>query len=311
MNFVAGGVRMRIRAVFSQIFAMIAGLALIFAAHSAAAADSSIAEQCEQWFSKNEYETAQVQSDELGGYLRFFYAQNQLYCHISYSLSGVSQIKNTAVSVDISNENRSYSVKFTANSSDDLPCGVTKYFSDATQFGQDIYFMLEFSDKEDKNAQNKAVIQVTVNDKNYYIAQVEPPKSETTSQAENQTSNGSAKEKAAAESTTKFTYSGGNSYSAISENTTKFRADSAGDSESSATQSDLQSQSDDGANGAEDGSVLSVPVEKEVSYSPQAKAMFVLAGIFAVTGVGFIIRHAVKSKSASADDTPAPPDENE
>ena len=299
---------MRIRAVFSQIFAMIAGLALIFAAHSASAADSSIAEQCEQWFSKNEYETAQVQSDELGGYLRFFYAQNQLYCHISYSLSGVSQIKNTAVSVDISNENRSYSVKFTANSSDDLPCGVTKYFSDATQFGQDIYFMLEFSDKEDKNAQNKAVIQVTVNDKNYYIAQVEPPKSETTSQAENQTSNGSAKEKATAESTTKFTYSGGNSYSANSENATKFRADGAGDSDSSAMQSDLQSQN---ADGAEDGSVLSVPVEKEVSYSPQAKAMFVLAGIFAVTGAGFIIRHAVKSKSASADDTPATHDDNE
>lgn len=45
-----------------------------------------------------------------------------------------------------------------------------------------------------------------------------------------------------------------------------------------------------------ESAVVSVPTEKETDYTPQAKAMFALAGLFAVAGAGFILRHVIKTR---------------
>lgn len=288
-------------AVFSRFCGMIVGLALVFTANFALAAGAVSAEYCEQWFSENEYETAQVQSNEIGGYLRFFYAQNQLYCHISYALASGDSIENAALSVNISNENRSYTVQFSSDSADDFPCGITKYFSNATRVGQDIYFMLDFSEKEDKNTRNNADIRLIVNSASYDIAHIESPYNETTTAKESDMPNTSSKEKIITESTTKFVYSGsGSKTNSGSENTTKFKADSKQNEE---YQSEYDVQEGQSENSTDEGNVLSVPVEKETDYSPEAKGMFALAALFAAVGAGLIIRRAVRSKTESDEET--------
>ena len=98
---------MKVSAGFSRICGLLVGLVLVFTANSTFAAGSVSAEECEAWFADHESETVQLQSDQLGGYLRFFYAQNRLCCHISYLLSSNETIQNSAVAVDITNANRS------------------------------------------------------------------------------------------------------------------------------------------------------------------------------------------------------------
>lgn len=163
LKMVAGGVEMKVSAGFSRICGLLVGLVLVFTANSTFAAGSVSAEECEAWFADHESETVQLQSDQLGGYLRFFYAQNRLCCHISYLLSSNETIQNSAVAVDITNANRSYSISFDAAGTDDDPCDITKCFTEPTRVGQDIYFMLEFNEKEDKNTENHADIRLIVN----------------------------------------------------------------------------------------------------------------------------------------------------
>lgn len=166
---------MKVSAGFSRICGLLVGLVLVFTANSTFAAGSVSAEECEAWFADHESETVQLQSDQLGGYLRFFYAQNRLCCHISYLISSNETIQNSAVAVDITNANRSYSVSFDAAGTDDDPCDITKCFTEPTRVGQDIYFMLEFNEKEDKNTENHADIRLIVNGTSYDIARLEAP----------------------------------------------------------------------------------------------------------------------------------------
>lgn len=305
--FAMGGMGMK-SAVFSRFCGLIVGVALVFTANPALASNTLSAQECEQWFSENEYETAQVQSEELSGYLRFFYAQNQLYCHISYALAGGKNIENAALSVRISNANRSYTVQFSSESTDDFPCGITKYFSSATRVGQDIYFMLDFSEKEDKNVRNNADIRLVANEKSYEIAHIEAPYSESTTAKEKSLPKVS-KEKSTAESTTKFVYSGsGAQTNSGNENTTKFQANA---KQNDAYQSGDDLQEEQSESRTDEGNVLSVPVEKETDYSPEAKGMFVLAGLFAAVGAGLLIRRAIKSRSATDEKTESAEDDED
>lgn len=63
---------MKVSAGFSRICGLLVGLVLVFTANSTFAAGSVSAEECEAWFADHESETVQLQSDQLGGYLRFF-----------------------------------------------------------------------------------------------------------------------------------------------------------------------------------------------------------------------------------------------
>lgn len=72
LKMVAGGVEMKVSAGFSRICGLLVGLVLVFTANSTFAAGSVSAEECEAWFADHESETVQLQSDQLGGYLRFF-----------------------------------------------------------------------------------------------------------------------------------------------------------------------------------------------------------------------------------------------
>ncbi len=293
LKMVAGGVEMKVSAGFSRICGLLVGLVLVFTANSTFAAGSVSAEECEAWFADHESETVQLQSDQLGGYLRFFYAQNRLCCHISYLLSSNETIQNSAVAVDITNANRSYSVSFDAAGTDDDPCDITKCFTEPTRVGQDIYFMLEFNEKEDKNTENHADIRLIVNGTSYDIARLEAPyNANTTVKAE--TSATTTGGKNTKESTTKFVYSGSGSVSNDdSESSTKFKSKSAQSAENP-NMADFQAVAS--ADDTGESAVVSVPTEKETDYTPQAKAMFALAGLFAIAGAGFLLHHVIKTR---------------
>lgn len=286
---------MKVSAGFSRICGLLVGLALVFTANPAFAAGPVSAEKCEAWFADHESETVQLQSEQLSGYLRFFYAQNRLCCHISYLLSSNETIQNSAVSVDIINASRRYSVSFDAVSTDAYPCGITKCFTEPTRVGQDIYFMLEFTEKEDKNTENHADIRLIANGTRYDIARLEAPNN-TDATAETETSEAAAGGKNTKESTTKFVYAGSGSVSNDDrESATKFKSNGVQRTEN---QNTADFQTVPGEDNTDANAVLSVPVEKETAYTPQAKAMFVLAGLFAAAGAGFLLHHVIKARKA-------------
>lgn len=285
---------MKVSTGFSRICGLLVGLVLIFTANSVFAAGSVSAEECEVWFADHESETVQLQSDQLGGYLRFFYAQNRLCCHISYLLSSNETMQNIIVSVDITNANRSYSVSFDANGTDDYPCDITKCFTEPTRVGQDIYFMLEFDEKEDKNAGNHVDIHLIVNGTGYDVARLEAPYNADTT-VKSETPAATAGGKNTKESTTKFVYSGnGSVLNEDSESSTKFKSKSAQSAEDP-NMADFQTVASADPTG--ESAVVSVPTEKETDYTPQAKAMFALAGLFALAGAGFILRHVIQART--------------
>lgn len=304
---------MKVRAGFLFFCGLIMGAVLAFTLSPALTVSAESAENYEQWFEEQDVETVPVQSEALGGYLRFFYAQNCLYCRISYSYDGMTEKDNAMVTIEVSNDNRSYGLYFTADSADDFPCRITKYFSTPTAAGQDIYFKLEFSEKEDKNQNNTAVIRLEINGKSYAIAELRPDEGETVT--EGITVSGakpteqSTKERETAGGTTKFVYSGGFSDSGSgTEDKTKFSAPEAEDQISASDPNARETQREDVI---QDGSVVSVQAEKDTDYSPQAKAMFALSGVFAAAGTAFLIRRAVmpKSKNAAAESKEGPKEE--
>lgn len=279
-------------------------LTIISVANSAygAVADASY---CENWFSETNYETVQIESDDLYGCLRFFYAQNCLYCCISYVVDGMEGNENTAVEINISNSNRNYTIHFTADEENEFPCNLTKYFTRLTNLGQDIYFELEFTEKADKNTENRAAINLIIDNKSYYIALIDMPAGEDTAVAENDTTQSRIEEKEEEKetnATTKFTYSASGEHEekeAETEASTKFSIESGGAYfyNENSLENDYDT-SPSQANEVSGDTLIDVPVEKETSFSPQAKAMFGLSGAFAICGTAVLIRNAVKTSSA-------------
>lgn len=269
-------------------------LTVLFTSNSAYAAVSDTA-NCEKWFNYNDYDTAQIQSNNLSGCLRFFYAQNSLYCCLSYSLDNMSGDEDISVEIKISNINRSYIFYFSDNDDCDYPCELTKHFTQLTNLGQDIYFMLEFTDKEDKNTYNCAEINLIVNAKPYYIAKIDMLTDEQNSEQDYAAfeEKAESEKKEDEEGTTKFVYSKGEkNEEAKNESTTKFSSDS--DNYLSNKQENTNSIASQENQGNPDSALVDVPTQKETSFSTPAKAMLGLSGVFAVSGAGVLIRGAVK-----------------
>lgn len=286
------------------------------------------------WFSNKAYQTEWIESGLLEGYINYYFEENSLYCKISYSFSEAQTISSSTVIVSISNENRSYSIKFTEDSEDDFECDILKCFAAATSWGQNILFKLEFSDKEDKGVANTVEIQLQINSKIYNVTTVTSPYTEdetTTSSsasADTTSSSQSTTKSSAKETTTKFVYSGGYSSSGSSNSssssgsssdaTTKFSVDSNSASSSTSSYDESEAEDDvqsetDSASDSTDTAITAVTVEKETSLSASAKAMYALAAIFAACGAAFLIHYVVKSKKKKsvADDEDTGEDEPE
>lgn len=276
-------------------------LTIISAANSAYAADTDI-NSCENWFNQKDYETVQIQSDNLSGCLRFFYAQNCLYCCLSYTEPNITGTEKIAVEINISNINRDYTVYFTATDDKEYPCKLTKCFSELTKTGQDIYFMLEFTEKEDKSTQNHAQIKLKINDITHYITLIDIQSPEEEAEYTLTTQKGNEK-RAKAEETTKFVYSQDEDHEkAETQNNTKFSSNYGGDVQNEAVQEYSYDSADEDMQESVNGQLLNVPVEKETSFSPQAKAMLGLSGAFAFSGTAVLIRSAVKQRAAKKND---------
>lgn len=276
-------------------------LSVLYTANTTYAAVADISD-CESWFEDNDYNTAQIQCNGLSGCLRFFYAKNSIYCCLSYSAGKMSGDEEISVEINISNINRSYTVCFSKTEDGDYPCNVTKHFTQLTNLGQDIYFMLEFTDKEDKNTNNCAEINLKINSKAYYIAEIDLPVYEENSEQEDAQYSGyieSEKEKEIEETTTKFVYSGdADKEDTSTQSTTKFSFESGGYSYDESAQENGYDTASPEVQGAADGELTDVPTQKETSFSTPAKAMFGLSGAFALSGTAVLIRGAVKSRAA-------------
>lgn len=174
--------------------------------------------------------------------------------------------------------------------------------------GQEILFMLEFTDKEDKNVVNSIDILLKISGRNYRVTTVTSPYIYDTETAADNTAP-SAKTTADYESknetTTKFVYAGGySSYSVTqsneNENSTKFSVDSNRISNNNSTYYDSESEYSAepyDESDSNNGEISEIPVEKVTELSSEAKAMYALASLFAVCGSALLIRYAVKAKA--------------
>lgn len=249
-----------------------------------------------KWFDHNNAQTVQTSiAGTYDGYLRFFYLHNSFYCHISYSESGMSGNDYVFLSVTVSNPNREYEIMLSADSDDsNLPCAVSKSFGETSVYGQDIYFAIEFNQKEDKNVTNCIDVAITINDSNYSIVQgLVQPGEDASDQKGDPIDTTSPTEKritrTPSESSTKYIYSGSMDKTQA---TTKFAGgDMKYELESSATEEETSLRTN--------GTINSVDEEKTTSMSPAARGLLVLAGTFAVCGTGFLIKYAVNSKQES------------
>lgn len=266
---------------------------------NAYAADSEYEKNPTKWFERDDVQTVQTSiSDTYEGYLRFFYAQNTFYCHISYIAEGMTGDDSVFVDVSVCNDNRQYELVISSESDDDsLPCKIYKNFSNSSPYGQDIYFALEFSEKEDKNVINKVDISLTVNAINYLLAQgLEQPSDETATVngAAAQTTVRSAEKttRSSAESSTKYVYSGGNHSSS---GATKYTGSIVNGESDDVSLSEIHEENNALS---EEGEIIPVSQEKTESLSPAAKGLLVLAAVFALCGIGFLVKYAVRSKQA-------------
>lgn len=283
----------------SKLAFIAAVLIFVLSPAAALAADSEYEKNPAKWFENDNVQTVQtIISGTYDGYLQFFYAQNVFYCHISYLETGMTGGDSVFVAAAVSNENRAYELVFSAQSDDsDLPCTVYKSFGTATRYGQEIYFALEFTAKEDKNAVNAIDVSITVNGMNYSLAQdLTPPAAEPDTTAVNTTQPASEKQKTepsqnttAKTGTTKYVYRGGSSGSNAQKYSGGNMQVNGGDTISDASDSD-------GAGVTAAGELVSAGEEPAASMAPAAKGLIALAGVFAACGIGFIIKYAINSK---------------
>lgn len=260
------------------------------------------------WFANKECSVTGIEDAALNGYMRYYFEQNSLYCRISYSLSDQEMSSDSSVVASIKNDNRSYSISFSENSEDDFYCNINKCFTEQTALGQEILFMLEFTDKEDKNVVNSIDILLKISGRNHHVTTVTSPYIYDTETATDNTAP-SAKTTADYESknetTTKFVYSGGySSYSVTQSNenetVTKFSADSNRISDNNSAHYDSESEYSAepyDESDSNNGEISEIPVEKVTELSPEAKAMYALASLFAVCGSALLIQYAVKTKA--------------
>lgn len=137
------------------------------------AADTSYIEEFQKWNVAEHAQVVYTYDEGYSGVLQFFYEDNCFYAHIGYSETSMNNYKNEIlVSVRVSNENRNYKVDFSSDSEDENEyCNIYKNFTPDTKYGQDIYFIIEFNDKNDKNIVNKFNILISVNTKTYTVGE--------------------------------------------------------------------------------------------------------------------------------------------
>ncbi|MCD7871913.1 MAG: hypothetical protein LUG21_01100, partial [Clostridiales bacterium] len=172
-------------------------------------------------------------------------------------------------------------------------------FLNASEAGQEIYFIIEITDKNLKQSNSFAEISISVNSIRYSIfgdnivltpknSEDEASKSKATSgktTKRNKSSNSEAADNSKAGKTTKFKYSGNNS-----------GADNSAYKYSENSYEEINGNSDNNADESIVNGSSSV-VEKKSKLSAQSKILIAAACIMALTAVILIIHSALKAKN--------------
>lgn len=267
----------------------------------ALAVDTSYIEAFQKWNAAENAQVVYTYDEGYSGVLQFFYEDNCFYGHISYSETSMNNYENEVeVSVYVSNENRSYKVDFSSDSEDENEfCNVYKNFTPDTKYGQDIYFIIEFNDKKDKNTVNLVNIEITVNTKTYIVGEnitVGEISEQTVDDARQTTNNTTNKKKsdseaAAKESQTKFHYDAAQGGEAAQKNDSD-----SNDSEQSSkfsAQNDFDLENELGVNEHTVESAQSVStfeLNNVSQMSVGAKAMLTGSAVIAAVGCVFVCK---------------------
>lgn len=270
---------------------------------NALAADTSYIELFQKWNAAENAQVVYTYHEGYSGVLQFFYEDNCFYGHISYSETSMNNYENEViVSVNVSNENRKYQVKFSSDSEDDNEfCIIYKNFTPDTKYGQDIYFIIEFNDKSDKNIVNIFNISVSVNSKSYAVGEnisVGEKSEQTDDDTLQTTKNTTYKKKpdsdnAENETQTKFHYDEQQGEEAAEEN----NSDSYDSAQSSKFSSEGDYDFEDGysenayaADGSESMETGTFELNKVSELSSGAKAMLTGSAFIAAVGCAFICK---------------------
>lgn len=267
----------------------------------ALAADTSYIELFQKWNAAENAQVVYTYDEGYSGVLQFFYEDNCFYGHISYSETGMNNYENKIfVCISVSNQNREYQVKFSSDSEDDNEfCIIYKNFTPDTKYGQDIYFIIEFNDKNDKNIVNIFNIDISVNSKSYTVGENISVGNMSEQMDDNEiqtTKNTTYKEKpdgdnAENESQTKFHYDAAQSGEEAQKNDTDSN-DSAQSSKFSA-ENDYNFENENSVNesaveSGESGEIFELNNVSEMSLG--AKAMLTGSAVIAAAGCAFICK---------------------
>lgn len=270
------------------------------------------------WLENTEIITVPTEYENYYGQYRYFIDKFDkcVYLHIAYSESSLNRKNNKIeVGVDISNSEHHYLFDFNENgivSGEENVKNIIDLkseFSVASEYGQDIYFGIEFLNKYDKQQNNDIKISITVNGNYYYICKglnaefeeeitsvqnsEQVTKAEKTTKSEkttaqkqkNTTSN-------ATEKTTKYKYT-------QKVSTTKGYEYNYGEENA---YSNASSQDEIAEVFTPDG-VIITENESMPKLSLTAKILISTAVLIVILGAALVINYYVKSKSSESNDT--------
>lgn len=247
--------------------------------------------------------------DNYSGMLQYFYEDNCFYAHISYSESHMLYSDNDVlITARLHHDNRDNSFTFNKdgfvntyqNSKKDYK--LYQGFGNDSEYGQEIYFIIELLNSEDKETINFIDLGITINGYRYQICsdlQFGAEK-ETTTKPEKTTKKDSSKAAGSSEakSNTKST--------ATSQKTTKYKysssaaADSAGNKYAYDENNEGNEAYDTYEN--EETNQNSIITENETaaetSLSPQSKLLIALACVFTAAACAFFVKAFINSKAS-------------
>lgn len=299
---------MVLKKLCSFLSALILFQVMLFNNVAALASELSVSD-CERWF-YGDYQTFAIQSQDAQGYLNLSTDDNTMYFKVSYTLESAAEYGGSQIAAAVENKNNSYEITFSADSDDDeAPLEIQKLFTKETKYGQDIYFSFCFTDKKDRTVVNDVSLWLNVSGLSVSLGsyQFEPAdavtevhtKGEFSTAAFTKQNDDSGKERKtndmAGEETTKFTYTP--RFDGSDTNEGKFAYESPSDSDEQAETASPLQPDESSENSAAQQTAAAVSVSE---YSPETKALFALAGLFAVAGAGFLLHAAVRRKGSTA-----------
>ncbi len=251
--------------------------------------------------------------DNPNGFYQYFFDESDstFYFHISYSIRNLSNNSNIEIAFSSSNSLNSYKIIFNKNRIEDATSNFEKSLKLLSSFGkinkdsQDIYFALQFLNKEDKKLKNDVSVELRIDNEIYRICRnlsfesninedniSTPNKEKTTSKKgsnDKKQETKVPKDNKNANNITKFHYNGENNSNNYNQNNNGSNKYNYNNNEEYCENSNIISE-------INNEKVVIPEHENKVKFSPISKILLSTASLFCITGLGLIIHSLVKSK---------------